>query len=111
MSVTNVILEPVTNQETYIESYEAFEDNVAIDFTGATIEFAIRDPACTSNILFADTDDGITISTTAFEVRFEESEMNTLEAKSYNVACRYTLDGVTTQLFVGTLTVVDGGIE
>ncbi len=111
MAVTHVTLESVTNQETYIETYEALEDGVAIDFTGATIEFAISDPASTSNILFADTDDGITISTTSFEVRFEESEMNTLCAKSYNVACRYTLDGITTQLFVGILPVVSGGIE
>lgn len=112
MSVPKVTLEPVSNQETYIESYQALEDGTEINFTGATIEFAIRDPQSKSRLLFADTSDGITISTTTFTVRFEESEMNTLDGgKSYDVGCRYTLAGVTTQLFTGTLTVLDGLVE
>lgn len=111
MSVPKVTLEPASNQATYIETFTATQNDVAIDFTGSTIEFAIRDPQTETRMLFADTSAGITISTTSFTVRFEESDMNTLDAKSYNVGCRYTLAGTTTQLFTGTLTIVDGQIE
>lgn len=112
MAVTQVSLESVSNQETYIESFQAIDENgTEINFTGATVDFVIRDPASNSNILSATVGNGITISTTTITVRFEESDMNTLEEKSYDVGCRYTLAGVTTQLFVGTLSVIDGNIE
>lgn len=111
--MNEIKLEPISNQETYIEAFQAYNDaGDAINFTGATIDFAIRDSNCDTNILSATVGDGITISTTTFTVRFEESDMNTLEGgKAYDVGCRYTLAGVTTQLFVGTLPVVDGNIE
>lgn len=101
-------LSPVTNAETYEESWSAIDENGdEVDLTGATITFNVQDK-CGSSVLSASTNDGITINTTVFTVRFEVSSLTGVDPKDYNVGCTILLDGDTTQFFRGTFTVLDG---
>lgn len=100
---------PHSNREDFSESWQALdEDNVAIDLTGATIVFSARDPETKSEVLRADTSDGITIVTTTFTLAFSVDDVSSLCAKEYDVGCTIKLNSVTTQFFVGTLPIVDG---
>lgn len=106
----NIRFDPVSNHETLELTFESFDENGdTVDFTGATISLAIRDMQTKSTLLTADTDDGITIDTTVFTVRFEDSEMEILQEKEYEIACTFVLGGYKTQLFVGPLSIYEGG--
>lgn len=99
---------PHSNRADFSESWQAFEDGVAIDLTGATIVFSARDPDTKSVVLSADTSDGITISTTTFTLAFSVSDLSALDAKEYEVGCTIEIDDFVTQFFVGTLPIIDG---
>ena len=106
--MNEIKISPVTNAETYEESWSALdEDGDEIDLTGATITFNVQDK-CGVSVLSANTDSGITISTTVFTVRIEAETMGGLDPKDYNVGCTILLNGDTTQFFRGTFTVLDG---
>lgn len=79
-----------------------------IDFTGAAVLFVVADEnGCTR--LSATIGAGITQpSTTVLEVAFTETQMNALCAGSYNVGCTYKINGITTQIFVGTVSIYNG---
>lgn len=79
-----------------------------IDFTGASVLFVVADEnGCTK--LSATIGNGITQPTgTVLEVAFTESQMNALCAGSYNVGCTYKINGITTQIFVGTVAIYNG---
>lgn len=80
----------------------------AIDFTGASVQFAVYDENKCQKLV-ASIGSGITQpSTTVLEVAFTESQMNTLCPGSYNIGCVYQINGVTTQLLTGTVSVYEG---
>ncbi len=83
------------------------ETSLAIDFTGATVAFAVKD-AAGSSVLSATVGDGITITTTTISVLFDDSAMNGVSAGSYNIGMIYRLNGETNQILTGTVTIYDG---
>jgi hypothetical protein len=101
-------IEPHSNRASFSESWQWLEDGTAVDLTGATIVFCVRDKEG-SAVIDASTDDGkITISTTTFTVLIGKSEFSSLDPKDYSVGCTIELDDFTDQLFVGTWTIYDG---
>lgn len=79
-----------------------------IDFTGASVKFAVYDDSLCQRLV-AEIGSGITQpSTTVLEVAFTETQMNCLCAGTYNVGCVYQLNGVTTQLLTGTVSIYEG---
>lgn len=102
----------ISNRETYIQDMQVLDENDdPIDVTGATIVFEMRERTDTSAVLSADTDDGITISTTTFTIRFEVDDVRDLEAGEYEVGITIEMDGDTTQLVAGSISVVDGVVS
>jgi hypothetical protein len=102
--MNEVKLSPVSNREDYSDSWQALdEDGTAIDLTGATIVYELRDPAtCTRTAAT------VTISTTTFTADIPLATMRGLCNKDYDVGCTIEIDDVTTQFFVGTISIVDG---
>lgn len=103
----------VSNREDWIQVCPVVDengDNVTI--TGAAIEIAVR-KAGYSTELTASVGDGITIATPNFTFTFTEAEMDGLEEGQYKVGIRIQLSGETawTQLFVGTVEIVDGVVD
>ena len=83
------------------------ETGAAIDFTGASVAFMVKDQnRCT--VLSATVGDGITISTTTISVRFDDSAMNRVCAGSYVHGMVYRLNDETNQVMSGTVTIYDG---
>ncbi len=83
------------------------ETGEAIDFTGATVAFMVKDK-CGTTRLSATVGDGITIDTTTISVLFDDDDMNDICAGSYNIGMIYRLNDETNQLLAGTVTIYDG---
>lgn len=99
-----VQLSPISNREDYSESWQALDDDgTAIDLTDATIVYEFRDKATK-----AATAATVTISTTTFTAEIPVATMRGLCNKDYDVGCTILLDDVTTQFFVGTISIIDG---
>jgi hypothetical protein len=103
-----------SNRENWTIQFYAEDDDTgnAIDFTGATINFALRD-SNRSALLSASTADGnITTPTTGLvEIAFTETEMSGIDPGTYSIGCNYTLNSVTAQLFVGYAAIYDGVVD
>lgn len=108
-----------SNRATWTFSIELTDPDTdtAIDLTGALIELAVRDQQSRQPLLTGSTSDGkLVISTPAtggiFTVTFSKTDMAVLPAGPYDVGLRVLLaSGVTHQLIVSTLPVVDGVVD
>lgn len=100
----------LSNKETYVQDIQAYDESDAlIDLTGATIVFEIRDRKTKVLALSASTTNGkIVITTTTFTVTLSTTDTGTLCARDYDVGVTVLISGITTQLFVGSISVVDG---
>ena len=85
------------------------DTGVAINFTGATISVIVKDENDII-VLTGTTGNGkVTLPTTGtIEFHFTPSDMATLAPATYDIGCVYSLNGVTTQLFTGSVVVYDG---
>jgi hypothetical protein len=109
MSISIIKFTPHSNRADFSESWQALDETgTAIVLTDATIVFSARDPDDGTEVLSADTNDGITISTTTFTLAFDKDDLSALVAKEYDVGCTIEIDDFTTQFFIGTLPIVDG---
>lgn len=100
-----------SNKTDWIIYFQATAEDTgnAIDFTGASIVFNIRDQSgC--QLLTATTGNGkITLPVVGtIQIQFTSSDMQMLCAGSYPVGCVYLLNSETTQLFIGSVSVYDG---
>ncbi|MBA2690075.1 MAG: hypothetical protein H0U63_04665 [Burkholderiales bacterium] len=86
------------------------ETNLPIDFTGATVAFAVKDTNG-AEVLSATVGDGITISTTTISVLFDDGDMNDISPGAYKVGMIYRLNAETNQILTGTVTIYDGIAE
>lgn len=80
-----------------------------IDFTGATIEFEVKDfDGC--QLIEATTGNGrITIDSTGiFSLSIPAATMQNLCPGTYKVGAVYSLNGEINPLFTGTLSIIDG---
>ena len=99
----------VSNRETWEQAVDVVDENGDdVTITGATITLAVRKRSSTSPEKTLSSSSGITIATPRFTFRFEESDMDDLCAGTYDVGVTILLNGDTTQLIVGTVTIVDG---
>lgn len=108
----NVIFQPISNREVWQDQFEVLDqDNALVDLSSAVIVLSVGEPKTGRITLTASTDDAtITIvSTGIFIWTFTLEQTRTLCLESYNVGCTIDLgDGLTHQLFVGTISVIDG---
>ncbi len=101
--MNQVQIGPVSNGEDYSDSWQALdEDGDAIDLTGATIVYELRNKDTCERTAAT-----VTISTTTFTADIPVATMRGLCAKDYDVGCTILLNSVTTQFFVGTIAIVD----
>lgn len=105
-------LEPVTNREDWtIDGELTDESGVAVDITTADITMGVRDQKTKSQVLTAEVGDGITIlvgPSGTFEIAFLASQMRALCAGTYDVGIIIEIATDTTQLFTGTVRIIDG---
>jgi hypothetical protein len=103
-------IDPATNAATFEETWSLLDENgEPIDLTGSTIIFNVQDPMGDVSVLRATSEDGsIVITPEDFTVRFEVENMRGLTPKNYFVGLTVELFGDTTQLFEGTLQVLNG---
>ena len=85
------------------------DSGVAIDFTGASITVVLQDENG-NTVLTGTTGNGkVTLPTVGtIEFHFTPSDMATLQPATYAIGCVYKINGVTTQLFTGSVAVYDG---
>jgi hypothetical protein len=103
--MNEVRLAPISNRETYSESFQALDDTgTAIDLTGATITCEMRLPDTTTTTALT-----VAISTTTFTISLTETQTRLLSPfNEYEIGCTINQSGTITQFFIGTLPVVDG---
>jgi hypothetical protein len=75
-----------------------------------TIVFEIREQGCTSALLSATNGAGVELieDDLTYQVTFTETQMRTLCAGTYDVGVTMERDGITRQVIIGTLPVMDG---
>jgi hypothetical protein len=104
----------VSNREDWIVNISAVaDDGSSYSFTGAAASVYVTDEDLpTSAILSGSVADGsILISADGLTLTwtFAATKMNTFRAGTYSVFSRMTLNGVTSQLISGTVSIVEGG--
>lgn len=99
----------VSTREDWIQAVDVVDENGDdVTITGATIRLAVRKKGDTAPSLTAEDGDGITISTPTFTWSFDPDDMGGLCPGQYEVGVTIEISGETTQLIVGTVTIVDG---
>lgn len=84
------------------------ETGVDIDFTGASVLFAVKDENNCQR-LSASIGSGITlVSSTVLQIQFTPAQVETLCPGSYKVGCVYQLNSEINQLLTGTVSIYDG---
>jgi len=106
-------LDPASNREDWGLTVNVLDDSGnAVDVTGATIIIGARSQLAesgdTPDLTLSTTAGTIVISTSTFVATASVSSMRNLDPGNYDVGCTILLAGVTTQLFIGTLAVIDG---
>lgn len=101
-----------TNRETWTQTIAVVDqDGVDVNIAAATIEIAVRLKGNTTADLSATVGDGITISSPDFTFTFSETDMETLDPGIYDVGIVVTISSTSTQLLVGTVSIVDGILD
>ncbi len=106
-------LSPISNRETWTETFNVVDDDGAgVDLTDAEILVEVRNKN-KSSVLTAEVASGITLdeASTGFSWTFTATQMRALCAGTYDIGCVVTIDDTTTQLFVGSIQVVDGVVS
>lgn len=106
-------LSPVTNGGDWIDAFglDDADDDTEVDFSAATeIEVIIRDKKTRAQQLNVKLSGGgvSIIETGVFQWTFTASQMGALCGnRTYDVIARITLDGITTDVLIGSLPVID----
>lgn len=99
----------ISNRETWSQDIDVVDENGDdVNISTASISLAVRKRGDTSPVLTASVGSGITVATPTFTWTFSVSDMGNLSPGLYDVGCTILRSGVTTQLIVGTATIVDG---
>jgi hypothetical protein len=111
MTVFQGKLSPVSNREDWNLTLEIDDENDdPIDLTGASITVNIRDPRYRAVVLCGSTSNGaVTIlGTGVFQVSFSAAQLQPFRPGTYEVGMVLVQNGVTIQLLIGLLPVIDG---
>lgn len=99
----------VSNREDWTQTIACVDDDGGdVNIASATIRLAVRKKGDSSPTLTAANNDGITISSPNFTFAFSPDDLGGLCPGQYEVGCTIEISSVTTQLIVGTVTIVDG---
>ena len=105
-------LSPVSNKADWIDAYQLLDEETSepVDVADATaITIEVREPKTRSIVLTAALSGGIThIETGVFQWHFTAEQMSALRPQDYEIGCTIVRDGVTSQLLIGMLPVMDG---
>jgi hypothetical protein len=104
-------LAAVSNREDWLDGGEVRDaDSVLVDITGASIIVQVSDRESHAPMLTVSTDNGlITITGTGtFQWEVPAASMRVFCAETYDVGITIELNGGTTQLFKGTIPILDG---
>lgn len=96
----------------WAQNVEAVDDrtNLPLDLANMLIELNVRDK-CNATLLQASSADGSITKPELgqFQWVFSKDSLRSLcPGTTYDVGCRFTLDGKTTALFTGRLAILDG---
>jgi len=109
--LAHVRFQPITNRETWLDRVEIRDESGAvIDLSDADARLEVRAQPDGGTALSARSGDG-TLSTSAsglIEWQFSETKTRNLAPGLYSVGLVYTLNGITTQVLVGEIEIVDG---
>jgi hypothetical protein len=105
--MNQVKLSPISNRETYSESFEAIDENgdpIDLEAVSATIVCEMRLPGNTSTTALT-----VAIEDEVFTISLTEAQTRSLCAgMEYEIGCTIEIDDVVTQFFVGVLPIIDG---
>ncbi len=105
----NGSLGTITNSEDWQFSFDVVDENGDdVDISAANITVAVRKRGDTTPSFTRTVGDGITVATPRFTCLTPDSTMNDLCPGVYDVGCTVEISSFTSQLFIMTLTVVDG---
>jgi hypothetical protein len=106
-------LSPVSNRADWIDAYQLLDEetNGPIDIADATaITIEVRDPKTRCIVLTGSLSGGEIerIETGTFQWHFTADRMRLLCPQDYEIGCTIVKDGITSQLLIGVLPVMDG---
>ena len=106
-------LPPASNRGAYRQLFQLYDDETeqGLDLAGAAVVLELRRTGCAQPALSATVANGrIVLGAEAgvFEVAIAAGDMRSLAAETYGAGITVTLNGETTQYFIGTLPVLDG---
>lgn len=102
----------VSNREDWIQAIEVLDDDGdPVNIAAATIELAVRKQGDGSPSLEASVGDGIVVASPIFTFTFDVADMRGLCPGSYDVGVVVTIGSTSTQLIVGTVSIVDGVVD
>jgi len=102
----------VSNREDWQQAIDVVDDNGnGVDISTAAIALAVRARGAGAPALTATSGAGITSASPRFTFAFDAGAMRGLYPGAYDVGCIVSLGGVTTQLIVGTVSIVDGVVS
>jgi hypothetical protein len=107
-------LPPITNRETWDLAFELYDDDVGpteyIDLTSAVVTLTVADDSgCAVLKASSTSNDVITFSNKGVvQVRFTPSQVGALCPRTYQVGIRVALNGITKELFLGSIAVLEG---
>lgn len=112
---TGVIEPGVTNDEDWLLSMQVLDGSAGLDLDAYTISLSVLDSdggqvlsgsTDTGEIVKSDDDDGVT---SIFTITFRAASMAGLLPGNYTVGIRMTDGTSTTQLFLGSMPILEGG--
>lgn len=108
-------LEAVTNREDWIDQAQVTDGDTGtlVDLSAATIAMDVRDQKSKCRVLTATLANSkiSLVSTGIFEWTFTAADMHGICAGTYDVGITVEIADVTKQLFVGTVSIVDGVMD
>ena len=106
-------LSPVSNRADWIDTFQLLDEetNEPIDTSDATaIIIEVRAPSTRCVVLTGSLSSGEIerVETGTFQWHFTADRMRLLCPQDYEIGCTIVKDGITVQLLIGTLPVMDG---
>lgn len=112
MPVFHGKLDPISNREdwNFVIELDDSDTGLPLDLTGAQISVTIRDARYRSTVLNGSSNDGTVtfLDVGVFQITYLAAKMQNLRPDMYEVGVALVQNGVTVQLIIGLLPVLDG---
>lgn len=104
--MNQVIIAPISNRETFSQSFSALDENddeIDLEAAGAAIVCEMRETGTTTTTALT-----VEIADTVVTISLTDTQTRSLNIGEYEIGCTIEIDDVVTQFFIGTIQVVDG---